>query len=59
MSLLSYQIQELIQQGQGQEYEYYYEDMSEIRMRLRYWIDELFDIIQDIDDDLGDSGDDD
>tara|TARA_R110002110_G_scaffold264836_1_gene480641 strand:+ start:442 stop:615 length:174 start_codon:yes stop_codon:yes gene_type:complete len=57
MSLLSYQIQELIQQGQ--EYEYYYEDMSEIRMRLRYWIDELFDIIQDIDDDLGDSGDDD
>ena len=59
MSLLSYQIQELIQQGQGQEYEYYYEDMSEIRMRLRYWIDELFDIIQDIDDDLGDSGADD
>lgn len=57
MSLLSYQIQELIQQGQ--EYEYYYEDMSEIRMRLRYWIDELFDIIQDIDDDLGDSGDED
>tara|TARA_R110000803_G_scaffold58192_1_gene116421 strand:+ start:605 stop:778 length:174 start_codon:yes stop_codon:yes gene_type:complete len=57
MSLLSYQIQELIQQGQ--EYEYYYEDMSEIRMRLRYWIDELFDIIQDIDDDIGDSGDED
>ena len=57
MSLLTFQIQELIQQGQ--EYEYYYEDMSEIRMRLRYWIDELFDIIQDIDDDIGDSGDED
>ena len=57
MSLLTYQIQQLIQADEY--YDYYFEDLTEIRMRLNYWILELMDAVEDLDDELGDSDDED
>ena len=56
MSLLTFQIQELIQRDEY--YEHYYEDMSEIRARLNFWIFELMDAVDDLDRELsGDESD--
>ena len=52
MSLLTYQVQALL--ATANRWESYDHDLIEIRLRLLFWIDELLDSVQDIDDELND-----